>query len=161
MPTDNPKSPRRPRRRQVATVDLPTDWGALAAAALERALAAPVPVNYRAEWWPAMVKLPDFPTPVRLAKVYATATGLYVYTRRPAQQHRATGGVPHWWARLDYDKTPRPATGYAARDAGIHLATEVGNVVVQPLGGCGCQNGALKAWRPDWATRNEAWEATA
>lgn len=156
MATRNPKSP--PRRRKIRDAPLPTDWPALAAAALERALTAPVPVSFRAEWWPAMVQLPDYPTPVRLAKVFVAASGLYVYTARPPIQHRATGGTPHWWARVDFDKTPRPATGYAARDAGVLLVTEAGSVVVQPLGGCGCQNGALRAWRPDWANRNEAWE---
>lgn len=174
--TTDPKGPKpRPRRPErlvdrqlrealaVQTEDATPppagpDWQALAHAANLRAATAPVPVSYRAEWWPAMVKLPDFPTPVRLAKVYATATGLYVYTRRPDRHEHATGGTPHWWARVDYGKTPRPATGYAARDSGIRLVTEVGTVVVQPLGGCGCQNGFLRAWRPEWANRNEAWE---
>lgn len=165
-PRTDPKGPRRhgtrtAGRRTGPPATPPPDWDALALAAQSRAESAPVPVSYKNEWFPAMVKVPDLPAPIRVAKVYATSSGLYVYTRRPRQGHTLTGGTPHWWARVDYDKTPRPATGYAARDAGIHLVTEAGVVVVQPLGGCGCQHGSLKAWRPDWANRNEAWEATA
>jgi hypothetical protein len=134
------------------------DWGRLAAEALERAQAAPVPSSYRAEWWPAHVRFPDLETPARLAKVYATREGLYVYNRAPGQNERATGGTPYWYARLFYDKTPKPVTGYAARNAGIPLVTEAGQVIITLLGGCGCANGALRAWRPQWAGRLEAWE---
>ncbi len=127
-------------------------------AATLRAAAAPVPTAYRAEWWPAHVRLPDHVQAVPLARVYATTEGLYVFTRRPPQAERATGGTPFWWARLLYDKTPKPVTGYPARDAGIPLVTEVGTVTVTPLGSCGCGH-SLKAWRPQWAQRNEAWES--
>lgn len=135
------------------------DWAALAAAAQERAEGAPVPGSYKVEWWPASVVLPDMERAVRLAKVYATAHGLYVYARAPRQGDRQSGGVPTWFAPLDYDKTPKPASGYAARNTGVHLVTSVGTVVVQPLDGCGCSNGLLKAWRPSWAGRNESWES--
>lgn len=154
MPT---RSRARSAVETLAAVDTP-DWDALAAAALERAGRAPTPTAYRAEWWPASVNLPDLRQAIRLARVYATPQGLYVYTRAPRQPDRQTGGVPFWWAPLDYDKTARPATGYAARSAGIHLVTDVGTAVVQPLSGCGCSNGILKAWRPSWAARNEPWE---
>jgi hypothetical protein len=135
------------------------DWGLLAQDALQRAQSAPVPSSYKAEWWPAHVRFPDLEKPARLAKVYATPQGLYVYVRCPGQMDRATGGTPFWYAPLLYDKTPRPATGYAARNAGIALFTEVGQVTLTVLGSCGCSNGSLRAWRPQWADRNEAWEA--
>jgi hypothetical protein len=120
----------------------------------------PVPVSFRAEWFPASVKLPDRDQPLRLAKVFATREGLYVYIRPPGQNDRTTGAHPEWFSPIHYDKTPRPAGGYAARQKGFHVVTDAGTVVVQPLGGCGCSAGALKAWRPTWATRNEAWEST-
>lgn len=120
----------------------------------------PIPVSFRGEWFPASVKLPDRDQPLRLAKVFATREGLYVYIRPPAQSDRLTGAHPEWFSPIHYDKTPRPAGGYAARQKGFHVVTDAGTVVVQPLGGCGCSAGALKAWRPTWATRNEAWEST-
>lgn len=134
--------------------------GHLAELALERAANAPVPRAFRHEWWPAMVRTPEGDT-IRVAKVYATASGLYVYAKVPAQADRATGGVPTWYAPINYSETPRPATGYAARKKGVRVVTEAGIVTVTPLGGCGCAFGQLKAWRPNWAQRNEAWEAPA
>lgn len=139
---------------------LTEDQQAQVTAAEARAATAPIPDHQLGEWFPAMVRLPDYPKPLRLAKVYATRLGVYVYNRVPAQADRATGASPFWWAPLRLDKTPRPPSGYAARDAGIHLVTEAGTVLVQPLGGCGCQNGSLRAWRPAWASRVEPWEAT-
>jgi hypothetical protein len=159
----NPKGSRRPRPRQTARAATAVATAPSAQQlAAERAAAAPIPSSYRAVWWPAAVKLPDLDTPVRLAKVYATAEGLYVYTAAPVGiEARADGRAPFWFAPINYGETPRPATGYAASRAGVQLATSVGTVSVQALGGCGCGNGALKAWRPDWAQRVEAWEASA
>jgi hypothetical protein len=122
--------------------------------------AIPTPTAMKAEWFPAAVRLPGDTNPLPLAKVYATAAGLYVYTRRPDQtdQTDPDGRTPHFYSPINFDKTPRPRTGYAARQAGITIHTDAGLVTVQPLGGCGCSARALKSWRPTWASRNEAWE---
>lgn len=117
----------------------------------------PVPATYRAEWWPAAVRLPGQPQPIPVAKVFATRDGLYVYRSVPADQN--TGMPPDFYSPIHYDKTPQPRTGYAAQQAGVQIVTEAGVVIVQALGGCGCSYRALKTWRPAWANRCEAWEA--
>lgn len=123
----------------------------------------PVPIAYRAEWFPAAVRLPDRPDPIRVARVWATAEGLYVYTQPPADRHtnRAAMGEPDFYSTIDYDKTPKPSTNYAARQKGIHIVTAAGDVTIQRLAGCGCSYRTLKNWRPSWASRNEAWEVGA
>lgn len=118
--------------------------------------ATPTPTSIRAEWWPAAVRLPGQEQPIRTAKVFATREGLYVYTGRPADA--ANGLEPDFYSPILYDKTARPGTSYAARQAGHIIVTEAGHVVVQQLGGCGCTHQALKSWRPAWASYNEAWE---
>lgn len=117
----------------------------------------PIPSAYRAEWWPAAVRLPGLPQPIPLAKVYATAEGLYVYDEPPSTGD-PNGSRPRFFSPIDYDKTPRPATGYAARQ-GIKLHTGAGDVIVQQLTGCGCAKRALGNWRPGWGSRIEPWEA--
>lgn len=118
-----------------------------------RAIPRPTAITHR--WWPAAVKLPDEAAPIRLAKVYATPQGLYVYDQRPED---ADGLSPRWFAPIDYSKTPRPVTGYVARNAGNQIVTSAGVVTVTPLGGCGCGAGALKHWMPSWARTAIAWE---
>jgi hypothetical protein len=118
----------------------------------------PIPTAYRAEWWPAAVRLPGQPQPISLAKVYATAEGLYVYDEAPSTGD-PNGIRPKFYSPILYDKTPRPATGYAARQAGIKLTTAAGDVIVQQLTGCGCAKRALGNWRPGWGSRIESWEA--
>lgn len=115
----------------------------------------PIPGAYRLEWWPAAVRWPGIAQPIQPAKVFATTQGLYVYTRVPGDP--STGLEPAYFSPVAYDKTPPPATGYAARQAGIIIETAAGRVIVQPLGGCGCAHRELKSWRPTWANRNEAW----
>lgn len=169
MATPRRRSPRartvrqavaQPRRIDADPTVRPARGPAASAVLLDDVPAVPIPVSFRGEWFPASVKLPDRDQPLRLAKVFATREGLYVYIRPPAQSDRLTGAHPEWFSPIHYDKTPRPAGGYAARQKGFHVVTDAGTVVVQPLGGCGCNAGALKAWRPTWATRNEAWEST-
>ncbi len=117
----------------------------------------PIPSAIRAEWWPAAVRLPGQVQPIRVAKVYATRQGLYVYTSPPADP--TNGLEPDFFSPINYDKTHRPGSSYAARQAGLIIVTDAGNVVVQQLGGCGCTHQALKSWRPTWANYNESWEA--
>lgn len=108
----------------------------------------PDPTAYRAAWWPAAVTLPDG-THFRLARVYATREGLYVYD-----------GVDHLahFAPIDYGKTARPADSYPANRKAARIITADGGVIlVQRLGGCGCGH-PLKHWRPNWSNRHEAWE---
>jgi len=114
--------------------------------------AVPTPAAYRAAWWPAQIVLPDGTTH-RIAKVFATADGLYVYATVPPDP---AGIPPTWYAPIDFDKTAPPRSGYAARQKNIRITTQAGDVVISPLPNCGCGQ-PLKLWRPSWAHRNEAW----
>jgi hypothetical protein len=126
----------------------------------------PVPTSYRAAWFPVSVRLPREPgglepKVIRVAKVWATPQGLYVYTAPPDDRatNPASIGTPEFFSPIDYDKTPKPSGEYAARQKAIRIITDAGDVRLQRLGGCGCSHRNLKNWRPTWATRNEAWEA--
>lgn len=114
------------------------------------------PTAMRAEWWPCHVRVPDLPT-FHNVKVYAADTGLFGYVQRPDPAGGGARVELLLAVGLDYDKTPQPPTGYAARMAGVALLTDIGRVIVQPTGGCGCGYRAIKTWRPDWASRNQAW----
>jgi hypothetical protein len=120
----------------------------------------PVPTAVAATWFPAAVQLPDLP-PLRLAKVFATPQGLYVYQRPPVDRHvnAESLGEPTFFSPINYDKTGKPSTGYVARNAGVPVHTNAGLVVITPLGGCGCGARTLKNWQPSWARRSISWEA--
>lgn len=116
----------------------------------------PVPESYRWCWWPASVTLPESwtnlgdPTVIETAKVYATAAGLYVYT---------APNVLAFYAPMDYSNTAQPVGVHPANKRTVRVALPDGEqVVVQPLNSCGCGN-PLKAWRPNWAGKIEAWSA--
>lgn len=119
--------------------------------------ATPTPNTIRAEWFPAAVRLPDM-TVVRMVKVFAADTGVYVYTAVPDDP--ISGLEPAFFSPVHYDKTPTLPPEYAARQVGIQLITDAGPVTVQPLAGCGCTHRALKDWRPLWAGRIEPWRAS-
>lgn len=101
--------------------------------------AAPTPAAFLAEWWPASVRIPGGKSYAK-AKVYLTRQGLYVYAKPDA--------APDFHVAIDYGKTRKPATEYAARVNGIRLVTTDGAViVVRKLSGCGCRH-PLKEFRP-------------
>lgn len=130
----------------------------MTAPALTEPPAPATPTAYRACWFPASVRRPDGGL-IPVAKVYATAAGLFVYATPPPLADRATGGTPKYHVGIDYDKTPPPLTGYAARQKGVKLITADGEVVrVQPLAACSCSYADLRDWRPTWANRSEAWK---
>lgn len=104
-------------------------------------------------WFPASVMLPpqapDFGTaPRHKRRVYLTDRGLFVY---------AKPDVVEWWAEVDYEKTSKPPTPYAARQSGVFIQTSVGQVVISPDTGCGCTH-PLKRWSPPWANRVGSWD---
>ncbi|HTG49954.1 MAG TPA: hypothetical protein VL915_05630 [Gemmatimonadales bacterium] len=112
----------------------------------------PTPTAYRKEWWPVMVRWPGLKGEPKVAKAYATRQGLFVFTAPN------TEADPAFFSPIDYDKTTPPTSNYAAtRNKRTVIHTDAGEVSIYPLGGCGCNHRALKAWRPSWATRNEAW----
>jgi hypothetical protein len=148
-----------PAAARTATIEIPNPDPVMVYLATGGAAGhPPIPSSYRAEWWPAAVRLPGIPQPIPLAKVYATAEGLYVYDQAPSTGD-PNGTRPVFFSPINYDKTPRPSTGYAARQAGIKLSTAAGDVIVQQLQGCGCAKRALGNWRPGWGSRIEPWEA--
>lgn len=115
----------------------------------------PTPTLVLGVWFPASVMLPaaegfdDVPSgPRHKQRVYLTDQGLYVFGRP---------GNPDWWSTVDYEKTPKPPTSYAARQVGIYIETAAGQVIITPDSGCGCSH-PLKRWAPTWATRVGSWE---
>lgn len=117
---------------------------------------APTPTAVRHRWWPAEVKLPDEPRPRRNLRVFATPEGLYVYSQ--AAMGSPNAGRLIWWSPIHYDETPKPVTGYAAQNVADQIHTDAGIVFLKTQGGCGCGFSRLKNWRPEWATRTQAWE---
>lgn len=90
-------------------------------------------------WFPAVVRLPTG-VPVLKAKVFATNTGLWVYTQR-------NGPELVFHSPILLDKTTEPATSYVAQQAGHIIVTEAGTVTVNKGGGCGCGMRGLKAFQ--------------
>jgi hypothetical protein len=120
----------------------------------------PVPTAVTDTWFPSQVRLPTGEL-LHTAKVFATPQGLYVYLKPPTDllQNPASLGDVRFFSPIDYDKTPRPVTGYAARNAGIPIFTDAGQVTVVPVGGCGCSARRLKNWKPSWSRTSIPWEA--
>ena len=111
--------------------------------------AIPTPTAFRMAWYPAAVLTAEGKQ-IYLAKVYLTVQGLYVFT--------APNSPPAYYTAVDYDKTTKPNSNYAATRKRVAIHTTDGRVVtVTPTGGCGCVNRPLNNWRPDWAQRIEAW----
>lgn len=119
----------------------------------------PIPTAVINQWWPAFVRVPDDDTVWNLCKVFLTPQGLYVYRAVPSEPETFTSGaMPTWYSSVDFEKTRKPASGYAARNAGIPIETAAGTVNVQPTGGCGCAARGIKGWRPTWSRNVISWE---
>jgi hypothetical protein len=119
---------------------------------------APTPSATYLSFYPASVLLPGQRAQLNRAKVFLADTGLYVYLAEPTDPRQADAPTPHWYAAVQYDKTPEPPTGIMARN-GIVIPTDSGAVSILPVGGCNCGNRPLKGWTPAWGTVIQAWPA--
>lgn len=140
------------------TVEFSTDDPSTVAMARELTR-IPIPTAVINQWWPAFVRVPNDDTVWNLCKVFLTPQGLYVYRAVPSEPETFTSGaMPTWYSSVDFEKTRKPASGYAARNAGIPIETAAGTVNVQPTGGCGCAARGIKGWRPTWSRNVISWE---
>lgn len=101
-------------------------------------------------WFPAVVVLPDG-TRYLKAKVYATDTGLLVYSQ---------GALPDpvFTSPILLDKTPAPGTDYASEQRGHVITTEAGKITVTKMNACStCGLRAIANWKPVWAFTEKAW----
>lgn len=127
--------------------------------AIRQLVRIPIPTAVINQWWPAFVRPPDEDHAWNLCKVFLTPQGLYVYRTPPSVPETfASGAMPAWYSTVDFEKTRKPVSGYAARNAGIPIVTAAGTVNVQPTGGCGCAHRGLKRWRPTWSRNVIRWE---
>lgn len=149
---------------QVAPVpdgNLSTEFEITDPAAVElirQATRIPIPTAVVCKWWPAFFRPPGEPQPWVTCKVFLTPQGLYVYRSAPEPETYETGATPAWYSPVDFAKTAKPVTGYAALNAGVPITTAAGRVNVQPSPGCGCAAGKLKRWTPTWARNTISWE---
>lgn len=118
----------------------------------------PLPTAVINEWFPAYFRPPGEDQPWATVKVYLTPQGLYVYRAAPDESETfTTGATPAWYSTVDFSKTAKPVTGYAAMNAGIPIETAAGRVNVQPYPGCGCGHRKLKNWTPSWSRNRISW----
>jgi hypothetical protein len=118
----------------------------------------PVPTAVIAEWFPSYFRPPGEDQPWNTCKAFLTPQGLYVYRTAPAESETfTTGATPAWYSGVDFAKTAKPVTGYAAMNAGIPIETAAGRVNVQPYPGCGCGHRKLKNWTPSWSRNRISW----
>lgn len=141
-----------------ATIEFSTDDPAGVEAAREL-LRIPLPTAVVAQWFPAYFRSPNEPQPWAVCKVFLTPQGLYVYRAAPEESETfTTGATPAWYSTVDFAKTAKPVTGYAAMNAGIPIETAAGRVNVQPYPGCGCGHRKLKNWTPSWSRNRISWD---
>lgn len=141
-----------------ATIEFATDDPDTVALAQELTR-IPLPTAVVAQWFPAYFRPPNEPQPWAVCKVFLTPQGLYVYRAAPAESETfTTGATPAWYSTVDFAKTARPVTGYAAMNAGIPIETAAGRVNVQPYPGCGCGHRKLKNWTPSWSRNRISWD---
>lgn len=142
----------------AATMEFSTDDPA-AVATVRELTRIPLPTAVVAQWFPAYFRPPNEPQPWAVCKVFLTPQGIYVYRAAPAESETfTTGATPAWYSTVDFAKTARPVTGYAAMNAGIPIETAAGRVNVQPYPGCGCGHRKLKNWTPSWSRNRISWD---
>lgn len=118
----------------------------------------PIPTAVVHEWFPAFFHAPDGGQPWIRCRVFLAPQGLYVYRNPPEEEETFTNGAsPAWFSPVDYSKTPKPVSGYAAMNAGIPIMTAAGKVIVQPTGGCRCNTRSLRTWTPAWSRNRISW----
>lgn len=118
----------------------------------------PIPTAVINQWWPAFVRIPGATETWNLCKVFLTPQGLYVYRTHPSERETYTSGaMPTWYSSVNFEETKKPVSGYAAKNAGIPIATAAGTVTVQPTVGCGCAARGLKNWKPTWSRNVISW----
>lgn len=119
----------------------------------------PIPTAVVGQWFPAYFRPPNEPQPWAVCKVFLTPQGIYVYRAAPVESETfTTGATPAWYSTVDFAKTRKPVTGYAAMNAGIPIETAAGRVNVQPYPGCGCGHRKLKNWTPSWSRNRISWD---
>lgn len=141
-----------------ATIEFATD-DPDTVALVQELMRIPLPTAVVAQWFPAYYRPPNEPQPWAVCKVFLTPQGLYVYRAAPAESETfTTGATPAWYSTVDFAKTRKPVTGYAAMNAGIPIETAAGRVNVQPYPGCGCGHRKLKNWTPSWSRNRISWD---
>jgi len=127
-------------------------------ATLRETFRIPIPTAVVQEWFPAYFRPPGESVPWIRTRVFLTPQGLYVYTSPPEQPETfKTGAAPAWYSTVDFAKTSKPVTGYAAMNAGVPIMTAAGKAIVQPTGGCKCNTRSLRNWTPTWSRNRISW----
>lgn len=146
-----------PEPGPVASVEFETSDPATVAVVRELTR-IPIPTAVVHEWFPAFFHAPGGGQPWIRCRVFLAPQGLYVYRNPPEHEETFTNGAsPAWFSPVDYSKTPKPVSGYAAMNAGIPIMTAAGKVIVQPTGGCRCNTRSLRTWTPAWSRNRISW----
>jgi hypothetical protein len=141
----------------AAMMEFSTD-DPVAVAVVRELTRIPIPTAVVAEWFPSYFRPPGEDQPWAVCKAFLTPQGLYVYRAAPVESETfTTGATPAWYSPVDFAKTAKPVTGYAAMNAGIPIETAAGRVNVQPYPGCGCGHRKLKNWTPSWSRNRISW----